>query len=381
LGILGDNRGSLPPQLFELPMSALHIIEQHLAQTLLSAKGWAQYQQGDVSKAELQPFVEAIRQLSALYTGHFVGKQLRSIAASELSATAYALYYLPINAAKIIHLSPLLELTRPELNVLDFGSGPGTAALSLLASSAASFNFTCIDHSAGMRSIAQKVIAAWPAAERQVQVSCHAQLSVTQGQQYDIVCAANSLAELHEDECSKVLSSLLSVLAPGGTLLLLEPGQQTHTRRLMGIRDRLLQSDSNLSVLFPCTRHDACPMLRASAHDWCHGTLEWRQPPLNAQLDAELGFNKHRIKYSAFVFQRNGKQLPGYRVIIPPQKTTRGVEATLCGENFYGPVRIRKGERTPNNRPLEKASVFDRLTGDAGTVDTPATSCFSRYQL
>lgn len=102
-------------------------------------------------------------------------------------------------------------------------------------------------------------------------------------------------------------------------------------------------------------------MLRSSETDWCHGTIEWHQPRLNAQLDGLLSFNKHRIKYSAFLFQRGGALREGIRVITDPSKERMGVTATVCGRDMYGPLRIRKGRRSENNRALEKASVFDRL--------------------
>ncbi len=102
-------------------------------------------------------------------------------------------------------------------------------------------------------------------------------------------------------------------------------------------------------------------MLASSETDWCHGTVEWQQPRLNAHLDDLLSFNKHRIKYSAFIFQRGGVTPAGIRVLTPPQKTRAGIDTLVCGEDTYGVVRIRKGARSERNRALEKASVFDRL--------------------
>jgi hypothetical protein len=102
---------------------------------------------------------------------------------------------------------------------------------------------------------------------------------------------------------------------------------------------------------------------------------------MNAQFDSELGFNKHRIKYSAFVFRRNGAKIPGYRVITPPQKTPRGVQTTLCGPDLFGPVRIGKGERSSDNRPLEKANVFERVTVAAGSIQKPATSTLKKSAI
>jgi hypothetical protein len=109
-------------------------------------------------------------------------------------------------------------------------------------------------------------------------------------------------------------------------------------------------------------------MLASSSTDWCHGTIEWRQPKLNAQFDDLLSFNKHRIKYSAFLFQRGGSLKDGVRVISAPSKERAGIETLLCGKDLYGIARIRKGARSELNRPLEKASVFDRLR-----VSSPCT--------
>ena len=102
-------------------------------------------------------------------------------------------------------------------------------------------------------------------------------------------------------------------------------------------------------------------MLASSESDWCHGTLNWLRPKLITQLDHLLGFNKHRIKYSSFLFRRESEPLGGFRVITPAEKGPRGREVTLCGEGFFGAARIGKGHRSALNRPLEKAETYDRL--------------------
>jgi hypothetical protein len=89
-----------------------------------------------------------------------------------------------------------------------------------------------------------------------------------------------------------------------------------------------------------------------------------------------LGFNKHRIKYSAFLFQMGGEMKPGYRVIIPAEKGPQGIDSTLCGPDHYGVVRIKKGARTDGNRPLEKAAWFDRLLLNAGSLYETSDTIF-----
>lgn len=355
-------------------MPPLESLEQYLVEQLLSPKAIAQYAAGDVSKQELATTIASIRQISQAYITHSIGSDLPSPIASPRHAEAYALYYTLINAAKIFHLTPLLSFASQEISILDVGCGPGTAALALLTSMDLSFKITCVEASAPMRTLAQQLLTRWHGRGAVRALSIVAGIKSAPIEQHNLVIAANVLAEVNESESLLLLENLLCRVAPKGYLLLLEPGQQAHTRRLMSLRDHIARTSPDMVIQFPCFRMDSCPMLAASPTDWCHGTIEWKQPKLNAQIDDMLGFNKHRIKYSAFLFRKGGELPAGARVITPPTKTRLGLETILCGESTYGVARIRKGHRSEKNRPLEKASVYDRLLLSSSTVgDIPDT--------
>lgn len=342
-------------------MSHIQQLEDYLITTLLSSEGAAQHRAGKVSKQELAPFLGEISAISASYVSHEVGSKLTSPIRSVRSAEAYALYYTTINAAKILHLLPNLSFDKDEISVLDLGSGPGTAGISLLTALDKSIRLTCVEHSSHMRQVAERLLSRYKGAGDLTKLTVLPSLPLNTTEKYDLVIAANVVAELDTAEGERTMRSLAERTAPGGYLVVLEPGQQLHTRRLMHLRDTLLRTTHEFAPLFPCLRRDACPMLATSDTDWCHGTIEWRQPRLNAHLDDLLSFNKHRIKYSAFIFQRGGATPPGIRVLTPPEKTRAGIDTLVCGEGAYGIVRIRKGARSERNRALEKASVFDRL--------------------
>ena len=342
-------------------MTTIQALEDYLAQQLLSPSGFAQFQSGKVSKQELSAFTSAILDISRSYVAHTVGSQLSSPIRSIVAAEAYALYYSVINAAKILHLLPLLSFQSREISVLDVGCGPGTAGLALLSALPNFLRLTCVEHSPPMRAVAEKLLSHYHGAGSLSHLKILPSLPRDSKEPYDLVIAANVLAELDAAEGERTIHELAQRVAPGGYLLVVEPGQQLHTRRLMHLRDAVLESDPELAPIFPCLRADPCPMLSASETDWCHGSIEWRQPRLNSHLDDLLSFNKHRIKYSAFLYRRGGTVLEGIRVITPPEKTRIGVETLVCGKDTYGIVRIRKGTRSEKNRALEKASVFDRL--------------------
>jgi SAM-dependent methyltransferase len=337
-----------------------HQSEAHVARAILSAKGWEQYKQGDVSHDELAPYVAAIRELSRAYVSHSPGATLADPVNTEFMAKAYALYYLPLNAAKVARLIPLVELPQGRMRVLDFGSGPGTVGLALLEQiDPARIELTCVDASSSMRRLAHALLSRAPCGGELADFTVTADLPG--GGQYDLIVAANVFAELGEGAADEQLTKLLQLLADGGWMLLVEPGQQRHTRRLMALRDTILQRHPAMVPIFPCHRADPCPMAQRSPEDWCHGTIEWQQPPLFRQLDTLAGFNKHRIKFAAFLFQRGGQRRPGYSVVAPPRKGARGIEATVCGEAYYGVVRIGRVRRGAGTKALEKAHVFDTL--------------------
>jgi len=338
--------------------SIAHEIESHVARIILSERGWAQYQHGDVGHQELAPYRAALDRLSSLYVGHTVGKQLTTSISHQIEAEAYALYYLPINAAKISTLLPLLDPVPTPLRVLDFGCGPGTASLALALSIGRPLALTCVDSAPHMRAVAQRLLSTPPCAEKLLSLSI---ADTIPAGQYDLIVAANVFAELDEQEQSRLLRTFLSQLAPKGFMLFMEPGQQMHTRRLMTVRDQVVRERPDIRPLFPCLRGDPCPMLKSSSDDWCHGVIEWQQPPLSRQLDTLLGFNKHRIKYSAFIFQQGATLRSGVRVLTKPHKTPGGINTLVCSNDFYGLVTIRKGRRSQHTSSLTRARVFDRL--------------------
>ncbi|MEY4700323.1 MAG: hypothetical protein RL326_510 [Pseudomonadota bacterium] len=341
-------------------MTPIAELESYIAREILPAAAFAQYRLGDVAHHELHPYVVELRRISQAYVTHNSGSRLSSPIANSRAAEAYALYYSTINAAKILHLAPLLQFERPEISILDVGCGPGTATLSLLHSLEKRLRVTCVESSAPMRELAKRLISAWNINGNLGDVTMR---STAQGnhQTYDLIVAANVLAELDQSESQSTLDHLARSVAPNGYLLLMEPGQQQHTRRLMALRDQVINNHPELTPIFPCPRSGDCPMLRASTTDWCHDDIEWRQPPLSTQLDQLLDFNKHRIKYAAFVFQRGGMSRAGLRILTPPKKTRLGTEALVCADSFYGRTTVRKSARSERNKPFEKAKVFERL--------------------
>ena len=333
----------------------------YLVKHLLSREAETQYAAGNIGKEFLEPSIKALRKISERYTQHSVGTPLAHPVNTEQEALAYSLYYLPVNFAKISRLLSYCSLPK-NYSVLDYGSGPGTGALATLFHTTKPSRIVCVDHSSQMRQIATRLVSPQKLSHPQLTTEYHSQLEeVPQAENFNLIIAANVLAELSVEEGNNIIATILQRLSPKGYLLLIEPGQFAHTRRLMTIRDSVCGTHGDMTPIFPCCRKDVCPMIRTSETDWCHGTLQWDRPRLIQQFDEALEFNKHRLKYSAFIFQKEGDLPSGYRVIEAGRRDRKGIQATLCGKNFFGPVLLKPKTRSSENRALERSAVFDRL--------------------
>jgi Mitochondrial small ribosomal subunit Rsm22 len=179
--------------------------------------------------------------------------------------------------------------------------------------------------------------------------------------QFDIIILSNVVNELYEQDKLNFLSQLNNSLISNGLIIIIEPALQEITRSLMTLRNSLLQANTDLSMLFPCTHNNSCPMLLASKKDWCHVNLNWEEPNLVKQLDNLTGFNKHRIKFSVCVLQKNGIPTGGLRVVDVPSKNKTGWHNLLCGEKFYGVSSLSKSNRSLANKDFERLSIYDRV--------------------
>ncbi len=352
------------------------LLEDCLVKVALPPEAQKQYASGNIAKSFLEPYAKAISLLSQGY----LEKASQTIAtiSDPKQADAYALYYTPINFAKILKLFGELpaSFTNQPLKILDYGCGPGTASLAAISTFANELEIHAFDKSRAMLSSAVKIErefqslfgARFGAAKKR----CHWRAFNSEAElasDYQLIIAANVINEIPAASQMQLITGLANRLADDGVYVLLEPALQNTTRQLMGLRDALIERDASLVPIFPCTRSDSCPMLKQSKQDWCHGTLYesdalWGNSKLVKQLDAITGFNKHRVKYAAFIFQKHGVLRDGYRVITPSTKTNRGVTAKICGKSIYGDALLTKNAKSENNASFQKLKDYDRVLID-----------------
>lgn len=306
------------------------------------------------SQEELSLLVSSLASLSTKYVSR-TGSAPR-ITPEE--ADAYTLYYLPINASKVQHILGLLPELKDQktLRILDYGCGPGTASLSIAATTSLPLDISLIDSEPLMLERAEKLFASL----KRPHTAFHSARTLPSSSTgvFDVIFACNVFNELPAKDHSLLYDELQKKSAPGGTLIIMEPGSREATRDLMRLRDHA--ATGTRSILYPCTHSVQCPLLQDESQ-WCHASILFERSTLMRQLDELTGFNKHRIKFSALVVGDHPVR-DGFRLITPAKKNKVGSSALICGEDFFGTALLQKRDRTDGNRLFEKADQHDLLT-------------------
>ena len=325
---------------------------------------------------------------------------------------AYLAYYFPVNVAKVQALldempEPMTGPNSPAepFTILDVGCGPGTAALGVLdwASRHPSLqrmpvHLVAMDASSGALQDCERLWSAYVTETG----SMRAKLATVRGdlerstlplgvkavnKPYDVIVVANVLNELFRNARDPVGSrcelvrSLVDLLAPQGTLIIIEPALRETSRRLLQLRDLLLHT-ACCTVYSPCLHEGRCPAL-IKEDDWCHEERPWTPPPLVAAIDRRIGFIKDSLKFSYLLLRKDGKQIvrrsPSIYRVVSELRAMKGEQrAWLCNETGRPEVGRLDRERSEANAAFDgwhrgaivkvDEIVRNNRKGRAGTV-------------
>lgn len=89
----------------------------------------------------------------------------------------------------------------------------------------------------------------------------------------------------------------------GEALCIIEPGTHQDGRRLLQIRQQLI--DGGWKIWAPCTHHLPCPLLTHSKTDWCHDRVEWNQPDFYRQVESHLPMRHKTLVYSYLLARKS----------------------------------------------------------------------------
>jgi len=251
---------------------------------------------------------------------------------------AYLLFYWPISYLQA--RGTLSELPRRPRAVLDLGSGPGPLAFAALDAGAA--EVVAADRSASALAAARELAraAGEAIATREWNPSRGRPLAeLAAGRRFDLVTLGHVLNELFRGEGADarraaLLEEALALVAPGGSLLVVEPALRDTSRALLRVRDLLVAR--GYAVRAPCLFRGACPALSRET-DWCHAERPIDPPPLVAQIGRAAGLRKEAVKMSYLVLAAPGEAWPEpppgrvFRIVSEPIPSKGRLRYMGCG--------------------------------------------------
>lgn len=298
----------------------------------------------------------------------------------RLLSTAYLQYFLPVNLAKIQVLLTELPASEPVegLSVLDIGSGPGTGALAVLdwwyqRRWPCVVSVTTVDKSRGALRQTRQLWNGYCRAAGLGEID----LQTVEGDlerrawfepvrkkaPFDLIILANALNELHADAPdpiegrTRLMTEMVALLAPHGTIIIVEPALRQTSRALHQVRDRLLQ-EKRCTIYSPCLHENNCPAL-VKPDDWCHEERAWEPPASIQEIDGEVGFIKDALKFSYLLLRKDGKTIVDrqpdvYRVVSELRHLKGEKRAWLCNETGRSEIGRQDRLVSPQNAAFDE---------------------------
>lgn len=322
---------------------------------------------------------QAVVELSKLFTkarSHLT----RTYLDDEFLRAAYLQYFLPVNLAKIQVL--LDEMPTPEsveeLRVLDIGSGPGTGTLAVLdwwykRKMSRVLSVAAVD---GSREVLRQAKQLWAeycraasiqeAGFQTYQGDLERRTWLEQVQQkgpFDLIILANCLNETFANAGDPIqarttfVSETLVLLAPHGTMMIVEPALRETSRALHQVRDQLLR-EKNCTIFSPCLHEEGCPAL-VKPDDWCHEERTWDPPEVIQKIDDQVGFIKDALKFSYLLLRKDKKTIVKrspdiYRVVSELRELKGEKRAWLCNECGRQEVGRQDRLASPHNEAFDQ---------------------------
>jgi ribosomal protein RSM22 (predicted rRNA methylase) len=286
---------------------------------------------------------------------------------------AYLLFWWPVSYLQARGI--LSELPRRPRAVLDLGSGPGPVGFAALDAGAA--EVVLADRSSTALQAARALAAAafQPVATRAWNPTQGGLLSgLAEGRRFDLVTLGHVLNELHPGAAAAeadrrraaLLEEALALLAPGGSVVVIEPALRDTSRALLRVRDLLVARGH--AVRAPCLFRGPCPALLRET-DWCHAERPVEPPPLVARIARAAGLRREAVKMSYLVLSAPGEPWaeppPGrvFRIVSEPLPSKGRLRYMGCGPEGRMGLALQEKHLADGNRRFERL-----LRGDVVAV-------------
>ena len=309
----------------------------------------------------------AARRISQWYRDADVARRspeasnVQSASREPHSALGYTALVLPATYAQLMGAMHATALRAPSFeptNMLDLGSGPGTAL------------WAAVERWPGL-----ETMHAWEReplsielGKRLASASEHHAVNNAQWRQvaltgdlpagtptYDLIVIGHVLNELAAGAREALIASAWEHCT--GLLLIVEPGTSSSFPMVLRARDLLLECGAH--TIAPCAHDLPCPLPAAAPNDWCHFPQHLQRPAFQrVAKEASAGWEEAKFSYAAMA--RFSPDTPIYaRLIHQPHLSKIGADLTLSANDGT----ITESRILKRNRPAYK-NASDLRWGD-----------------
>jgi ribosomal protein RSM22 (predicted rRNA methylase) len=210
-------------------------------------------------------------------------------------------------------LARMASTVRDEFHIIDFGAGPLSASIAALfaathwgLSDRVTIRLTIIERSEKAFQAGKAILQAAITPSTTLEITRAPSLDKVEGVAH-LVLAANVINELPEAHQLTTVRKLIEKTTTGGVLLVVEPGQDVHARRLGALRDAILSETPTLQIISPCLHAQPCPLSSASSRsDWCWFRAGWNRPKALRDIDFYTRLRHDELAFSFLCLQNSG---------------------------------------------------------------------------
>lgn len=236
---------------------------------------------------------------------------------------AYLLYYWPVTYTQVYWITKNCSYfntpTKKEIKILDLGSGPAPASVSLCdelqKKGTDRISVTLVDSSAKALSLAKQI---YEKDFKSVTIETRVQNFEKDLSQFDtnfdIIIMSHALNELWKNQNNIIekrtdfLAKVSQRLHDDGIIILSEPALLETSRNLIKIRDSLIQK--GYRILSPCICTHNCPALSAGDNHTCHADIQWNAIEPVASIAQKAKLDRESVKMTYFVLQKPSESVP-----------------------------------------------------------------------
>lgn len=302
---------------------------------------------------ELQEVSSTVRRISAGLTGErsLVGKGYMD---DPALLGAYLLFYWPVSYVQARYA--LGHLPSKPRSVLDLGSGPAPMSFASLDHGAG--NITAADRSERVLKLATELAgeAGEPLSVRRWDPLKGER--IPEGS-LDLVIMGHLLNELWvggTDEFGKkadLIEKICGSLNKGGALIVIEPALLLTSRRLLKVRDILVER--GYPILAPCLFQGACPALKKEGNT-CHTDRSWEPPRMVKDIARASGLHRDALKMSFLALAPRGTEWPKppegriFRIISEMLESNKRLRLVGCGPEGRIGISVLERDISDHNK-------------------------------